>query len=159
MNVTLTPDPTRQGRSTPQAESQNTPHQSFHLPPLAPATSPVRGNLQSAFRVRKTGSPSPSWAPPTASGDSNQPIRPRYPMQRFESAQIRQGAMQDVPANQQKSKLQQMWQDLPESERKEWEQDYNEDMIQYEREMDEYKRARKNGHSVGESTPSGSFGA
>jgi hypothetical protein len=88
-------------------------------------------------------------APATVTGP---PVRPAAPYDQFTAHMMPQLIDDNYPREQMAAKIKELWDGMTTGERGLWDQRYQEQMLEYERGMDEWKREQRKVNSGGFAT-------
>jgi hypothetical protein len=117
--------------------------------PAAFTPQPVFSHVGHAPVSQFDGSPTPvmvTAAPATVTGP---PARPAPPFEQFTAHMMPQLIDDNYPREQMSAKIKELWDGMTPVERGLWDQRYQDQMLEYERGMDEWKREQRKVNSGG----------
>jgi hypothetical protein len=95
------------------------------------------------------GNPTPAMAASGAGIVTGQPVRPPAPYEQFTAHMTPQLIDDNYPREQMPAKIRELWNGMTTGERGLWEQRYEDQMLDYEKGMDEWKREQRKVNSGG----------
>ncbi|KAF7505175.1 hypothetical protein GJ744_001165 [Endocarpon pusillum] len=113
--------------------------------PLQPHPAPHQAHHHSPTPIHQTTAPA---LPPAAAVDASlppPPPRPTPPFDQFTAHLVPQLQADNIPPSEIGPKIRETWNSIGEAGQEPWQRKYREEMMTYERTMDEWKRAQREG--------------
>ena len=113
-------------------------------PHLVEASQPIGAAPMAVAQAEHTIPPAPA-PPPNAPPQLPQPVRPDPPFDQFTAHLIPQMQADNLPESEMRPTIRQTWNSIGEKGQWPWQEKYEKEMRAYERKMDEWKRAHREG--------------
>ncbi len=113
--------------------------------PLQAHAAPHQAHHHSPTPIHQTVAPA---LPPSAAVDASlppPPVRPTPPFDQFTAHLVPQLQADNIPPAEVGPKIRETWTSIGETGQEPWQRKYGEEMMAYERQMDEWKRAQREG--------------
>jgi hypothetical protein len=131
----------------PQTSSFRVPSSTLNATPtpLQSHPAPHQGHHQSPTPMHQTPPPALPQAAPVDTSLPPPPVRPTPPFDQFTAHLIPQLQADNIPAVEIGPKIRETWNGIGEAGQEPWQRKYGEEMMAYERAMDDWKRVQREG--------------